>query len=296
MNDYEKIWEGYLEDNYFPSWARLVKTIEYTEFKNIVLNDYGKTKDLILDMLAGDIIILKNAIPKNDIKKIKDDLYEYSKTTPEADYKTTEVIPNFHVKSKRRDASEDKGTRGYKIEDGYDEVGHSYYFYRWNKDELKIFNKIKDLWDTVKIFNGLDINQYKNNLPQDKIIDQIQIIHYTANEGEITSHCDMSRWQKTNLTVSLTEKGKDFHIGGQYFLDENENRVYSEDLVKVGDAPLFISTIFHGVESTDYKGRWQLLATSIQSQCVKDRTISHSLINFKKNPKKVLESYRRNNI
>ena len=69
MNDYEKIWEGYLEDNYFPSWARLVKTIEYTEFKNIVLNDYGKTKDLILDMLAGDIIILKNAIPKNDIKK-----------------------------------------------------------------------------------------------------------------------------------------------------------------------------------------------------------------------------------
>ena len=36
------------------------------------------------------------------------------------------------------------------------------------------------MWDTVKIFNGLDINQYKNNLPQDKIIDQIQIIHYTA--------------------------------------------------------------------------------------------------------------------
>ena len=294
MNRYQKVWEDYLKENYFPSWVRSIKTIEYSEFKTTVLNDYDKTKDLILDMLKGDIVILKNAIPKNIVKEIRDDLHEYGNSTSESDYGTTEAIPNFHIKSKRRGANGEKGTREYKIKDGYDEVGHSYYFYRWNKDQLGLFEKIEDVWNTVKIFNGLGINQYKKNLPEDKIIDQIQIVHYTANEGEITSHCDMSRWQKTNLTVSLTKKGDDFNTGGQYFLDEVEHKVYTEDLIEIGDAPLFISTIFHGVGSTDYKGRWQLLATSIQSQCVEDRTISHSLINFKKNPKKIMESYKKN--
>jgi|TARA_R110000744_G_scaffold114006_1_gene213295 hypothetical protein len=294
MNTYEKIWEEYLEDNYFPTNIRSIKTIEFSEFKELVFNDYGKTKELILSMLAGDIIILKNAISKSVVKEIKDGLYEYGNTTPESDYKTTKAIPNFHIKSKYRDTSKDRGTRGYKVVDGYDEVGHSYYFYRWNEDNLNIFSNIEELWNTVKVFNGLDINQYKKNLPEDKIIDQIQAIHYTANEGEITSHCDMSRWQKTNLTVSLTKKGEDFNVGGQYFLDKNENKVYSEDLIEVGDAPLFIATTFHGVESPDYKGRWQLLATAIQSQCVENRTISHSLTNFKKNPKKIMESYKKN--
>jgi len=294
MNQYELVWEEYLEENYFPTWIRSIKTIEFSEFKHIVYNDYDKTCNLILGMLSGDVVILKNAIPKNIAKKIKDDLYEYGNTTPESDYKTVDVIPNFHIKSKRRDANEHKGTREYKIIDGYDEVGHSYYFYRWNKDELNMFGRIDDLWDTVKVFNGLDINQYKKNLPEDKIIDQIQCIHYTANEGEITSHCDMSRWQKTNLTVSLTKKGEDFNTGGQYFLDKDENKVYSEDLIEIGDAPLFIATVFHGVESPDHKGRCQLLATAIQSQCVENRAISHSLINFKRNPNGVLKSYKQN--
>ena len=53
------------------------------------------------------------------------------------------------------------------------------------------------------------------------------------------------------------------------------------------------------LKEVDWKtldGRWQLLATTIQSQCVEDRTISYSLKNYKKNPKEVLERYRQNNV
>ena len=116
----------------------------------------------------------------------------------------------------------------------------------------------------------------------------------------------MSRWQKTNLTFSLTEKGKDFDSGGQYFLNKKEKKIFSESNVEVGDAQIFIATIFHGVDTpksagkgVDWKkldGRWQLLATTIQSQCVENRVISYSLKNYKKNPKEVLEKYRQNNI
>jgi len=309
IEKYKNIWEDYLLDNYFPTMVRNIRKIDFSIFKDMVHNNEEETKKLILDMLSGDILILKNAIPTTVAKQIKKDLYDYGNETPESDLKTTHTIPNFHIKSKPRKGSnknKQKGTREYKVEDGYDEVGHSYYFYRWNEDELNIFSRIDEVWDTVKIFNGMDVDEYKSKLPKDKIIDQVQVIQYPINSGEITSHCDMSRWQKTNLTFSLTEMGKDFDKGGQYFLDDKEEKVFSECDVKVGDAPMFISTIFHGVdtpESLDRKvdwkkldGRWQLLATTIQSQCVENRVISYSLKNYKKNPKEVLEKYKKNNI
>ena len=309
IETYKNIWEGYLSDNYFPTFVRDIRKIEFSIFKNLVENDEKETKKLILDMLSGDVIILKNAIPKDVAEQIKTDLYDYGNITPESDFKTTYAIPNFHIKSKPRKGNrtdKKKGTRKYKVEDGYDEVGHSYYFYRWNEDELNIFGRVDEVWDTIKVFNGMDIDDYKKRLPKDKIIDQIQVIQYPINSGEITSHCDMSRWQKTNLTFSLTEKGKDFDTGGQYFLNDKEEKLFSESDVSVGDAPIFISTMFHGVDTPksvntdiDWRkldGRWQLLATTIQSQCVENRVISYSLKNYKKNPKKVLEKYRQNNI
>ena len=41
----------------------------------MVINDAVGTKSLILDMLSGDIVILKNAIPISVAKQIKKDLY-----------------------------------------------------------------------------------------------------------------------------------------------------------------------------------------------------------------------------
>ena len=38
-----------------------------------------------------------------------------------------------------------------------------------------------------------------------------------------------------------------------------------------------------GVDWKKLDGRWQLLATTIQSQCVENRVISYSLKNYKKN-------------
>ena len=309
LETYRNTWEGYLSDNYFPTAVRTIKKIDFSIFKDMVINDEVETKKLILDMLAGDAIILKNALPTDLAKQIKKDLFDYRNEEPERDFKTTHAIPNFHCKSKPRNnnaATNNKGTRTYKVKDGYDEVGHNYYFYRWNSDILNMFSRVDEVWDVVKLFNGIDAIKHKKRLPEDKIIDQIQVIQYPINSGEISCHCDMSRWQKSNLTFSLTEMGTDFDSGGQYFVNDKEEKVFTESDIKVGDAQLFIATMFHGVhpptslnKEVNWKtldGRWQLLATTIQSQCVEDRTISYSLKNYKKNPKEVLERYRRNNI
>ena len=187
------------------------------------------------------------------------------------------------------------------MKNGYQEFAHSYFFWRWNKDYLKIFDKIDDYWNTIKIFNGLGINGLKNNIPSDKIIDRIQVLHYPINSGSISPHCDVARWQKTNVAISLTEVGKEYQEGGLYCLDKNESKIPIEHMVSIGDSILWLPSIFHGVEepttirsAVDWsktEGRWQLLAQAVQSWNVKNRIVSVSYENYKKDPKKILKDY-----
>ena len=291
--NYKDVWEEFIKANYFPTSLRTPRTIQFTEFKDMVYNKPEKTKQLILDMLAGDVIVLKNALDRKEAIKIKEQLYEYGNTTPEQDLREDSVIPNYHVKNQLK----------YKVKDGYNELAHSYYFYRWNEDALKLFNRINEVWDTVKIFNGLSVDEYKDNLPEDKIIDRIQVLHYPMNSGEISCHCDKARWQKTNIGFNLTQIGEDYDEGGAYFLNDNEEEVHMEPYIEIGDAPIFLPSIFHGVRTpksssveVDWsipKGRWLLLAQTVQSQCLENREKSVSLENYKKNPKEVLENYKK---
>jgi len=289
---YDQIWEEFLEKNYFPIYLRNVREIEFSELEYHVLNNESKTSNLILDLLAGDLFIIKNVLSLEETSRIKDVVHKYGQNTPTQDFSETSPIPNFHCKS-----------HGGQVKDGYDEVGHAYFFYRWNEDELAIFSTIDRLRDIVKIFNGIGREGIKNNLPKDKIIDRVQLLHYPINTGEITTHCDVSRWQKTNIGINLTELGKDFDSGGFYCLDKNEQKVNVEAKVKTGDAVCWIPTVFHGVEKPSSnndidwstpEGRWQLLAFAVQSKTIQDRVVSISYNNFKKDPQKVLEGYKFN--
>ena len=286
---YDQVWEKFLKDNYFPTYLRDIREIESSELESCVLNDELTTSKLILDLLAGDLFIVRNVLTSEQASRIKKSVHNYGQSTPPEDLSEISPIPNFHCKS-----------HGGRVKDGYDEIGHVYHFYRWNEDTLGIFSTIDKFWDTVKIFNGIGANGIKNNLPKDGVIDRIQLLHYPINTGEITPHCDVSRWQKTNIAISLTERGKDFDSGGFYCLDKNEQKVDVESMVRVGDAVCWVPTVFHGVEKptsnnkidwSKPEGRWQLLAFAIQSKVIKDRVVSISHDNFKKNPQKVLEEY-----
>ena len=107
----------------------------------------------------------------------------------------------------------------------------------------------------------------------------------TLNEGYITTHCDVSAWQKLNIGICLNENGKDFQTGGLYLLDKNENKVNVEKKLELGDCFCWTPTIFHGVDIPKLEGvknlnwnsnsgRWQALAFTVQSHCVKERILS----------------------
>ena len=177
------------------------------------------------------------------------------------------------------------------------------FFFRWNKDNLKIFDHLNPIWELIKIFSGLSKDEYKKNTPKDFIIDRIQVIRYPLNEGYITTHCDVSAWQKMNIGICLNENGKDFNTGGLYLLNKDEKKINVEKNLEFGDCFCWVPTIFHGVDipkkngvhesnwnSSD--GRWQALALTIQSHCVKDRILSTGYNKFKKDPLKYKKLYR----
>jgi hypothetical protein len=288
MSNYEHVWEDYLKDNYFPIYVRDVKEIHLEEFTDIVLNHRSYAEELILDFLAGDVFIIKNALSKEVAESIREDVYEWGENTPEQNLKADSLVPNFHYTSLESGSG-----------DGYSECAHSYFFWRWNPDDLKIFEKLNHYWDIIKIFNGLGQDGLKDNTPEDKIVDRVQILNYPLNVGKITPHCDVARWQKTNVAISITEKGTHYSEGGLYCLNAAEEEVEIESRIQTGDSILWLPSIFHGVHeptgdksNADHlKGRWQLLAQVVQSWKLKNRVISVSYENFKKDPEKILDSY-----
>jgi len=291
MDIFRKTWETFLEDNYLPCFMRSVREFDYSEFeKTIRSGDTSLVEQLIRDTLHGDVFVLKNVMSREDATNIKDEIYSRGKETEASAFIPEDsTIPNYHTKS----------FAGNYV-GGYDEVTHAHYFYRWNEDDLGVLKSLEDSWDTIKIFNGLGKDGLKNNTPEDKIIDRVQVLHYPINSGEITTHCDAARWQITNFGVNLTEKGTDFEDGGFYCVDRDGKEVDLESKVKTGDGIFWSPSVFHGVKTptgfgdVDWEksgGRWQMITQAIQSRLMDNRRSSVSYEAFLQDPNKVKESY-----
>ena len=296
-NQYKKKWEALIKNDYFPNYLRKIQTFDLKKFNEIVLKDPEKTKTLIKNMFLGDALIVRNVFEKKILNKLKSQIYNSGNDNEEAkeNLKILENCPNFHKSNKLEDLPSNL--------DNYVETAHSYFFFRWNSDNLKIFEYFDKFWETIKIICGLNKNEYKNNTPKNLIVDRIQVLRYPLNEGYISPHCDVAAWQKLNIGVCLSEKGIDFDSGGLYLLDKNENKINVETHMKVGDCICWIPTIFHGVdipktkdqkkyEWNSDKGRWQAIALTVQSHYVKERILSVGHKKFKENPEKYKKIYR----
>ena len=294
-NFYKNHWQKLLEKDYFPSYLNNVQSFGFNDFQKTILDQDDKSEKLLNQVFNGDSLIIKNVFNKQEIIDLKDSIFDIENNQKEENFRMLDECPNFHVSNKKNNIAP--------IKDNYDETAHSHYFFRWNKDEINIFQKFDKIWDLIKIFSGLEKDSYKQNKPKDLILDRIQIIRYPLNEGYITTHCDASAWQKLNIGICFNEQGKEFNEGGLYLLNRDEKKVNIEDKLQIGDCFCWIPTIFHGVEIpklsnhnnknwNSKSGRWQALALTVQSHRVKNRLLSTGYERFKKDPKKFKEMYR----
>ena len=142
-------------------------------------------------------------------------------------------------------------------------------FFPWNTvDNCCAKNIFQDLVVIRNLLTGLpegtgteDISEY---------ISWISCVHYRQGGDFIAPHVDDYAYQ---TILVLSELGKDFETGGQYYLT-NGKHIYTEPNLRLGDIVVLKSNIPHGVHPIDpfytldsysEKGRWMVFCPLVKS-------------------------------
>ena len=104
-------------------------------------------------------------------------------------------------------------------------------------------------------------------------------------------HSDPYKFQKLAFGCMMSKKGEDYHEGGFYVLDQNDNKIDIEENLDIGDYAVICCTVLHGVDPVDPKttldwnssqGRWFLSTFSNESNYTPDET-RHTVYSVKLN-------------
>ena len=152
-------------------------------------------------------------------------------------HKMTERCPNFW---RRQD---EKLAKKYSVA----AVRDSYYFFRWNKENFKVWKNFDNIWGCIKLLGGLKYNDFKKNTPKDKLIDRIQIVRYPEKTGKIEPHIHDPFHQRLIISLYMSKSGTNFSSGGTYFFKKNK-KINAEKHIDIGDVGIFYATLKHGVD------------------------------------------------
>lgn len=266
-----------IEDNSSkPTSYRNTICVNASDFLNYK-NDQDKLQETISSLYNGDFLIIKNAISKKYIENLKSELIKISENEKSSFHKILDGCPNFHR------IQDEKVLGKYSV----NSIRHSYYFFRWNQDKLKIFDSIDRYWSMIKYLGGLNEDQYVNNVPRDGVVDRVQVVRYPNHAGYIAKHQHDPKNQRLVISVYMSQKNVDYIEGGTYVYNSKKEKINLEDSIEVGDIGVFYATLIHGVDkvsmeqnnkiSDKISGRWWLGPYSPESDYSKNRATSKAL-------------------
>lgn len=241
-----------------------IKTFDYSQFvKKLKSVDF--VINCITNLSNGYIFILKKSIGSKFLDNSKIKLNKFALENKPINPKIKSGIKNGFYISKNLDPK------------GYKTVDRSFYFFSWNQDKLKIYNKIIKIYKPLKILNGLSNNDLTKNLPSDGIIERLHIINYPANSGQISRHYDPVNVSIFNFGLYATKYGEDYTGGGFFVLNNERKKIIIDKKINKTDVVLFFPSLIHGVNKvtcTNKKksdGRWFININHIQSHEVPNR-------------------------
>jgi len=268
---FKKEWAAIERDETRPRRLRNYVRIPFAEIKRRTLaQDPEFVRQTVNSLYAGDVLVLQGAYPTGFIEDIKVKAFEWGKQRPSSFHKMLGRTPDFHR------IIDESLAHKYSMES----IRHMYYFFRWNDDPLGLMDQVYDKWRVIKLIGGFDFDQYENNTPDDGVVDRIIIAHYPSGTGELETHSDPYKFQRTIMGTKMSIRGIDYQEGGLYFVDDKGNEVDIENNIDLGDMYLSYATVLHGVRTIDpgqptdwnsIKGRWFLGLYSAASDVPKDR-------------------------
>ncbi len=262
----------------YPTRVRKIVSYNYKNFASKISKEDKKfAKQITKSLIMGDIYILKNAFSKKFFNNLKKNCVNYFKNTKPTFHKMIEGCPDFH-----REIDVNTGKKySFKL------CKHSYYFYKWNKDPIKIFDETYERWRKLKFLMGYDKFQYENNTPKDGVVDRIQVVQYPSKYGFLEPHSDPFKFQKLFISGYMSKKGKDYQGGGFYAINNKNKVIDVEKKIDVGDIGIGFGTIIHGVAPVNIckdpewnninDGRWFYSMYANQSDSVKNRHTAYSV-------------------
>lgn len=270
-NKFKNTWEAIEDPATQPRRSRKVVTVDFEEFKKSVLRQDRKFVDSLVDSLyAGDGYILKRAFPPEFFGALISKTHDFGQRSPSSFHKMYQDCPDFHR------IIDHELAKKY----SFAAIRHSYYFFPWNSDQLRIFQPVNERWRIFKFLGGYPLDAYEKNKPMDGVVDRIQVAQYPAGGGGLEPHSDPYVNQRVIIGGMMSKRGVDYESGGFYFVDRNNAKLNLEDELDIGDMVCGYPTVVHGVELVDEHkaldwssmgGRWFLGLYSNDSDYVKDK-------------------------
>jgi hypothetical protein len=273
-------WEDVLASGAPAMSVGTIQRVEYRPFVDRIFSgDSAFIRDMVRSIYAGDVYVFLNVYQPPMLKALKDASYRWASQQPTQEPKLVDGVPDY--RSRRDWHAEEKG--------GYSSTYDMMHFYRWNGDPLGVFNLFADQYRLLRVISGFAPDAVAGNLPSDGIVDRIEISHYPRGIGGIAFHSDPLMAQRFQLTLTLTEFGKDFKKGGFAVGSQDGQIVRVEPLAPIGSMFGFMPSVCHGVEVIDPDlpvdwegptGRWYASTSMVTSAAVAKREVTKPVAGY----------------
>jgi hypothetical protein len=216
-------------------------------------SDFAKLSSLVQ---SGNILVLEDAFPSEEIVQIRDQVVSWGQNTPELITDPGEADSSFHRIDKNPEES------------SCPHIFHSFNFDLGQsgnggiEDEVRpYFEKLRRLQNQLAETDAAFDDKSEPSLHP-------QVIQYPIGGGGFSMHQHTFLPQKVGLILSLSEYGTDFESGGTRFATPADGVVDIEGEHTIGDIAVFRYDLPHEVTPCDPEkeldfgldaGRWSMI-------------------------------------
>jgi hypothetical protein len=196
-------------------------------------------RELAIDVLCGETIILKNAVDPGLIRRAVSACHEWSKITPESKSHPSQMGGITHFKSFLPARSESRY------------IVHDYYFSPSDAKATPPSATVLVFDILLEIYNKLLEKEYAFGVNYNGFMLMPQLIQYPRGGGFFSEHFHAIQPQKIGLVLGGSEYGRDYIKGGGRFRSSDGTWVSTEGHHQIGDITLFRFDIGHDITPVD---------------------------------------------
>lgn len=227
---------------------------EQAKVENGTITSETPIDELRESVLSGDILILKSVFDADELRHIRQEVFDWGTTTDPVVANPEEADSSFH-----------------RIDNNPEESGCPHNFHSYNfifNDTTEIEHVVQPHFDKLRnLQNDLAETEAPFNLQKSPCLHP-QVIHYPAGGGGFSMHSHPFLPQKMGMILSLSDYGEDFKNGGTRFATPDGDIVDIEGHHTIGDIAIFRYDLPHQVTPCDPDddlrfdrpdGRWSMI-------------------------------------